>query len=337
MKTVNKKRILLIELTIWLFILGAIGFIGINLLNDHFNSQKVYQVVFKDVDSLSVGSPVRFMGIEVGHVSQIKPMMDQVFVNFVITDKRIEVPPHSVISIEFTGIAGSKSIEIKPPPEKTKGWQFQSLITSEPIRVNSLMQLQTNISESIMDFSYSMLDMFGKGQLETIKKNIAYSTKVTADTTRKLYDENGVIINAKDNLATITDNSKKYIQEHNSSFIQINKKFTANVEKEKLNKNLTLIKNNFEQLNTSFEDKSTDNLHSSLNHTINSFNKSIQDLKVNGNTQIYSINKTVNSTTNALNKVSDFLNNTAKPNNIHELINQTKSLKEKTKNLNNNL
>ena len=63
-----------------------------------------------DVDGLIVGSPVRMMGIEVGHVTKIKPIKDEVFVRFIITEKDLKIPQGTVATVEFSGMAGSKSL-----------------------------------------------------------------------------------------------------------------------------------------------------------------------------------------------------------------------------------
>ena len=72
-----------------------------------------------DVDGLIVGSPVRAMGIEIGHVTKIEPMKDEVFVKFIITDKSVKLPQGTAATVEFSGMAGSKSLELYPPDEHT--------------------------------------------------------------------------------------------------------------------------------------------------------------------------------------------------------------------------
>ena len=72
-----------------------------------------------DVDGLIVGSPVRAMGIEVGHVTKIKPVKDEVFIKFIITDKDVKLPQGTVVTVEFRGMAGSKSLELYLPDETT--------------------------------------------------------------------------------------------------------------------------------------------------------------------------------------------------------------------------
>ena len=112
---INHKEELLAWLIVLLIIVLIVFFIRIKD-NDNNNSYSIYM---PDVDGLIVGSPVRSMGIEVGHVTKIKPIRDEVFVRFIITDKTIELPQGTVATVEFSGMAGSKSLELYLPNEKT--------------------------------------------------------------------------------------------------------------------------------------------------------------------------------------------------------------------------
>ena len=69
-----------------------------------------------DIDGLIVGSPVNFMGVPVGHVTKLKIVNDdEIFVKFVIKDKSIKLPKGTIANVEFSGLGGSKSIELYPP------------------------------------------------------------------------------------------------------------------------------------------------------------------------------------------------------------------------------
>ena len=107
------------ELLIWLIIvlIFAISYFVFSagkskLLNE-------YSLYMPDVDGLIVGSPVRTMGIEIGHVTKIKPIKDEVFIKFIVTDKNVKLPQGTVVTVEFSGMAGSKSLELYLPDETT--------------------------------------------------------------------------------------------------------------------------------------------------------------------------------------------------------------------------
>ncbi len=72
-----------------------------------------------DVDGIIVGSPVKFMGVQVGYVDKVKIVSSEVYLKIVITDKDVVLPKGSIATVEFNGMGGSKSLEIYPPTEES--------------------------------------------------------------------------------------------------------------------------------------------------------------------------------------------------------------------------
>lgn len=107
------------ELLIWLIILlipVIVYFVG---SVRHVGSNYEYNIFMPDVDGLIVGSSVRAMGIEIGYVTKIEPMKDEVLVKFLITDKSVKLPQGTAATVEFSGLAGSKSLELYLPDKDT--------------------------------------------------------------------------------------------------------------------------------------------------------------------------------------------------------------------------
>ncbi len=81
------------------------------------------EVHFKDIDGMRPGSAVQIMGMRIGQVDEIEPVIDgensYVIVKFVINHPDIKVPPASTISIQQSGIIGEKFLEVTPPFSKT--------------------------------------------------------------------------------------------------------------------------------------------------------------------------------------------------------------------------
>ena len=79
-------------------------------------SAKRIEINFKDVNGMRTGSGVQMMGLKVGQVEQITPVIDSensyVKVKFVITEPNIEIPKASVFSIQLF-------LEITPPKTRT--------------------------------------------------------------------------------------------------------------------------------------------------------------------------------------------------------------------------
>jgi len=119
----EKEKILYVnhktELLIWLIILLIPSIIFFFTHISKSDSDDEYNIFMPDVDGLIVGSPVRAMGIEIGHVIKIEPVKDEVLVRFIINDKTIELPRGTQATVEFSGMAGSKSLELYLPDKST--------------------------------------------------------------------------------------------------------------------------------------------------------------------------------------------------------------------------
>ncbi len=104
------------ELLIWLcIILIIVAFSSLRFMHNSKNDENDYQIFLPDVDGLIVGSPVKMMGVQVGYVVKLKPIKDDVYVKFVLTNPEVYIPQGSQITVEFSGLAGSKSLEIYLP------------------------------------------------------------------------------------------------------------------------------------------------------------------------------------------------------------------------------
>ena len=81
-------------------------------------------VDFKDINGMRPGSAVQLMGLRIGQVEDITPVLTNpddpyVRVKFVITEPDITIPNASTISIQQSGIIGEQFLEITPPKLRT--------------------------------------------------------------------------------------------------------------------------------------------------------------------------------------------------------------------------
>ena len=88
-----------------------------------FSSAKRIEIQFKDVNGLRPGAGVQIMGLKVGQVEEITPVVEgeDSFVNvkFVITDPSVQIPEASSFSIQQSGLIGELFLEITPPKVNT--------------------------------------------------------------------------------------------------------------------------------------------------------------------------------------------------------------------------
>lgn len=88
-----------------------------------FSSADRVEIEFKDVNGMRPGAGVQMMGLRVGQVEEITPVIKGedsfVKVKFVITEPNIDIPKASMFSIQQSGLIGELFLEITPPKTRT--------------------------------------------------------------------------------------------------------------------------------------------------------------------------------------------------------------------------
>lgn len=154
----SKRKLWLIELFVWILLIFSITFVSVFIHNKNIKDKYTYNVFFKDVDGIIVGSPVKIQGVQVGHVSNIKLIDDEVFVKFIITEKNFKMPSKMVASVAFTGMGGSKSLELFVPEPNSKNKNFIS--TVEPMRLQDYYYYSSQTAQNIMIMTTDFMKMF---------------------------------------------------------------------------------------------------------------------------------------------------------------------------------
>ncbi len=144
-----------------------------------FSSAERIEVQFKDVNGMRPGSGVQMMGLRVGQVEEIIPVVEDeksyVRMRFVITMPNITIPKASMLSIQQSGLIGEQFLEITPP--KTHSVYI-------PVVNNELLQSDADV-EIKLDDKYYNVGKVKKSQImtsklvpdalkDTIKTNYAY-------------------------------------------------------------------------------------------------------------------------------------------------------------------
>ena len=107
-----------------------------------FSNADRLEIQFKDVNGMRPGAGVQMMGLRVGQVEEVKPVIDGednfVNVKFVITDPDVEIPKASVFSIQQSGLIGELFLEITPPKTRTVYLSMQAkdlLYKDDPVEM----------------------------------------------------------------------------------------------------------------------------------------------------------------------------------------------------------
>jgi|GEM_PF-1499998 len=336
----RKKSFWLLEILIWFILLMGLISLGINFGKDYLTNRKSYNVFFKDVDGLIVGSPVRLMGIQVGHITRIDILDDKVNVTFVVTDSNVNIPAGSTINVQFTGLAGSKSLEIQPHQTYRHGQSFFEV--QEPIRIHSIINVQSDIARSVLDCSKLALSFLGNGGVEEIKENIEESKLITKKIDYTLIDTSRSLRVSKAKMAANSKDIQQYLNKGTSCVDDFNNeefKYPSTT-KQSLVSILDNINNTDKMLEneefSKYKDKTLHNLKN-INHKINKFHKNIEYMQSPKPDYLDNLYNFMNTFIDGCFNASNFLQNTFEKKNIHEIHAKVKNIKKQTADTEQNL
>ncbi|MBR6301597.1 MCE family protein [bacterium] len=115
MKFSSSFKVGLLTLIALMLLIGAV----LKVKGRAISSAARIEIQFKDVNGLRPGAGVQIMGLKVGQVEEITPIVKNedsyVKVKFVITDSNVTIPKASAFSIQQSGIIGELFLEITPP------------------------------------------------------------------------------------------------------------------------------------------------------------------------------------------------------------------------------
>lgn len=135
-----------------------------------FSSAERIEVQFKDVNGMRPGSGVQMMGLRVGQVEEITPVVKNessyVKMKFVITEPGITIPKASMLSIQQSGLIGEQFLEITPP-------RIRSVYI--PVATKDILQSDSSVEIKLDDKYYDV----GK-----VKKSQIMSSKVVPEAVR---------------------------------------------------------------------------------------------------------------------------------------------------------
>lgn len=170
----KKYMLWLAEVLIWGLILLSIIFVGIYFYNADVRKNHTYNVFFNDVDGLIKGSPVKIQGYQVGYVSNIVLVNEDVFVTFIITDKELEMPDKLSANVAFTGMGGSKSLELFVPDAKSDTKNYITAIETK--RLQDFYVYSNQIAQSIVGMSSDFMQTFDDRRIAMVKRFIKKPT-----------------------------------------------------------------------------------------------------------------------------------------------------------------
>ena len=184
------KKSLIAEIILFIILIVVLCFVGTKAFKHTFDIGTTYHLSFNDIDGIVIGSPVRILGVDIGHVTKIKTGYDEIFVDFVVTDSRVKLPQGTQATIEFFGLAGSRSIELTPPDGKTNA---QGILVTPPIRIGDAFDIMGEFLKATM-VSIGGLYEFAKDKtLEEVESQTASLVKTTIEADDKVAELTSVM------------------------------------------------------------------------------------------------------------------------------------------------
>ncbi|MBQ8459795.1 MCE family protein [bacterium] len=192
------------EFVIWLIIVAILVF-GIRY--HHYKTQKqykTYQIFMEDVDGLIVGSPVKFLGTQIGYVKKIQIISTEVYVKFVITEKDLVLPTGSIATVAASGLGGSKALDIYPPSKLNPTDKI--IVVKDPTRLNKVIGLFDHLFKELDSIITTVNDSARQFEF-TSNGKIPSDMLSPVDSNKKLDDLN----NSIDNIMSVKSKFMKNI------------------------------------------------------------------------------------------------------------------------------
>lgn len=206
-------RLRRIELTVWSIILIILLAVGIFIWVKHEESFETHTIYMPDVDGLIVGSPVHMMGIPIGYVNKVKIIGEnEIKVRFKVTQRSVHIPAGTFATVEFSGLGGSKSLEIytrssgKIPNEIVGKNDY--IVVDRPKRLRDSMALLYQMYKTLMDMIYTTAN-FGnkvkdmdltelqKGNINDFGKFLDYTDNYLDNYNRNMKSIRGMLFKGK--------------------------------------------------------------------------------------------------------------------------------------------
>ena len=158
------KEIIILILIFAFIVVGSYTFFYFRYIKPN-----LYTVAFQDVDGVIIGSPVHFMGLTIGHVRHLKIRDNMVIVEIIVTHPSVKIPMGSTIQVEFSGMGGSKSMEVRTPSKSSD--KTLSLKSEKPIRLADVFKFNKIYAISMMAFEHDIKEVSPE-QIQSAVENI---------------------------------------------------------------------------------------------------------------------------------------------------------------------
>lgn len=138
--------------------------------------------VFDQVSGLKEGNLVRYAGVEVGRVKEVKVTPEGVAVTLMIKDG-VKIPEGSRFNIGTDGLMGEKYINIAPPPNSSGYLAPHAVVRGEgPQDMEKLIATADRVLLDVQKLVQSLNDVFGDDKVKaSLKESAVNARDITAN------------------------------------------------------------------------------------------------------------------------------------------------------------
>lgn len=175
------------DILLWMVLL-ALLLGGIYLFTVQLPEQRgqTIRLHFKDANEIIKGSSVHMMGTEIGYVRDLHVHKDHVTVTVQTYPESLSIPAGATFTVLFTGLGGSKSIEVELPksiPVSDSGEELlHGYLVQEPVRFKQVLDANIDVTRALQQGAENIADFFGKKKpVEELQFNIRQTHHWTED------------------------------------------------------------------------------------------------------------------------------------------------------------
>ncbi|MBP1841160.1 MlaD family protein [Formosa algae] len=241
------------EIKIAVLVIAGIIFLifGINFLKGEnlFSSSRTFYVNYKNVEGLTLSTPVTISGLHVGNVKDIKLKEDATLVVTLIIDNDYTFSKNSTAELYDTSLIGGKSIAIMPALDNAElAESGDYLVASRKSgltdivgeRLAPLQEKIESLTQNADSLLYSFNGIFDEKTTTNLKNSIAGLEQTIASFNATSKSINSILTSNKDNI----NNTLTNLNHTSDNFSKLSDSLAAT--------NISGIVNNLEQSLASF-------------------------------------------------------------------------------------
>lgn len=220
----NRSNDLLVGSFVLIFVIAALGFVAWLTGRDVGGEAQTYEIYLRrSVTGLQTGSPVRYLGVPVGTVTDIR--IDPETMNRVRV--RIEVPQDTPIRtdsearLEQQGLTGGVFVQISPGSDDA-GLLYQVSnedipeIRSAPSQFGELLEAAPRLLENLINLSERATEVFSDDNIQALGSSMDELQKLSAELTK-----------ASARLVPLLDNADKTLTTYDQLGKNVDSRMTA--------------------------------------------------------------------------------------------------------------